>query len=236
LEYPKNIHSFYTIPCLQAHKWSKDIFEQVVEHIGAYDNENEWMLDEGACKSLQHFFLGSDFKPFLIALDMDETRVMERAKLAEEKQALKDFLRLNGHRELARWLDKEQDFDESDLDNTIFPNIPIPYEKMLDLQDLLKDINVKDTTIDLLASSLLDMARYTHAMHFKIDALQSRLGEAASAPEPSQTHASLLVKYPWLSRCDDHVFNLPPGQLAMELARTSAVIACVFASNVLVCV
>jgi hypothetical protein len=222
------------MPCLQAFKWSHAIYQDVVQHIGEFENEKEWKLDRATSESLQQFFLGSKFEPFLIALDTDETRVAERARHAEEKRALKETMRLDGVRELWRWNDDGKDFNEDDYNLTTFPKIPIPYDKMIHLQDMNKDDTMVDTNLGLHTSCILNMGRYLHALHYKIDELQSKCREERAAPSLNITQAAHVLKRPWLSKCDDHVFELPPGENAMELARTPAVIACVFALDVIV--
>ena len=224
------------MPCLQATLWSRQLFPDVVKHIGEFENEQEWILNDDAAKSLRHFFLDGNFDPFLIALDTDETRVAARAKHAEEKEQLKEKMRMNGVLELWRWHEDGKDFNEDDYDTTAFPKIPIPYDSVIALEDLMKDVSMEETTIYLLTSCMLNMSRYIHGLHYKIDDLQSKCRQVAGAPAHNITQAALLLKHPWLSRCDDHVLSLPPGEKAIDLARTPPVIACVLAFDQIVCV
>jgi hypothetical protein len=222
------------VPCLQPHEWSQAVFSDVTRFISEYDNENEWMLDEDASESLKGFFLGSGFKPFLVALDKDATRVAERADLKEKKKAIKARMHQNGTREVNRWQGECKAFDAGHSDDKQFPKIPIPYDMVIALSTLVEDADMKDTTVGLLTDCMLHTARYIHGLHYKIDELRSMGGGAGGAPEPVETQAALFVKHPWLSECDDHVFNLPPGATSRELARTAPVMTCVFALNVVV--
>ena len=112
------------------------------------------------------------------------------------------------------------------------PQIPIPWNDWLGLQDMAAEEGMGDTNLMLHTTCLLNMARYMHCLHYKIDGLQQSMKEVSLQQTPDQAQDALRKKYSWLSQCDDHVFKLPPVDKAMDLAWTAPVIACVLAYDV----
>jgi hypothetical protein len=165
--------------------------------------------------------MGEAFHPFLKALDTDAERVAAREQRAQSAVDLRELLMRNGTTELHRWRGTDEDYDEEAFADTMFPKIPLPlYDWVFLRDDLMAKGREEENKIPFLINSL---ARYAHALHYKIDDLTDQLANMRSVERSTARGWDvLLAKYPFLAECDDHV-RQTPHVTPLMLSRTSAV-------------
>ena len=211
--------------------WCADVFEDMLEELGAYDEEEEFELRPVDYKVLRDFFRGSKFSPFLTALDKDTARVAKREERKIAVNTFKEYRREMGLRELTRWIDEDKVFDEDEYNLYNNPTLPMRYGDWLDLIEVADkkrlpmtddETSESEGRVRKLASAVVALTSYATNLHWKIDHL---LHHTVTPPVTGTRaiHEQLLVKYPFLVRCDDHVAQVVPHEDPIELGRTSKV-------------
>jgi len=210
--------------------WCVDVFDDMLDELGKYDEEDEFELRPVDYKVLRDFFRGSKFSPFLTALDKDTARVAKREERKIAVSNFKEYRRDLGLRELSRWIDDEKEFDEDDYNLYNNPTLPMRYGDWLDLVEVAetKRLPMTDDETDesecrvhvrQLVSAVVALTSYATDLHWKIDHLLQHT-VTPTATGTRVIHAQLLVKYPFLARCDDHVAQVVPHEDPIELGRT----------------
>ena len=210
--------------------WCTDVFDDMLDHLTQYDEEDEFELRPVDNKVLHDFFIGTKFSPILTALDTDALRVADRMERKNAVSDSKEYRRDVGLRELSRWLDEEKEFDEDEFNQHQNPKLPMRYGDWLDLIDVVDrrrlpmtdDETGEKGRVRMLAKAIVALTSYATNLHWKLDHLLHH----TITPTVAGTQAlfdQLLVKYPFLARCDDHVANVVPNEEPIELGRTSKV-------------
>jgi hypothetical protein len=197
--------------------------------LGEMDDDNEFMLSKKNANIFQTFVMSATFIPFMDALDANSDRAALRKKQAEDINEFKAFRRDRGARELHRWLqtpDNPVEYDEDNYTALEFAKTPERYPEWLELIDVSTRLNDDQGMAEIISKALLNLMNYAHNMHFKLDYLLANartLPESVSGGDPFE---DFVLKYPWLSRCDDHVAKLKSSN-PVQLSRTSTVSGCV---------
>jgi hypothetical protein len=213
-----NIVSFHDVrACNQVVGWCTDCSEDIKDHIGKYDNPDDYDLLPADADQLRIFLLGSAFHPILTALDADPERVAAREKKEEDVLEFQSSRRRTGLRELDRWLGDLKEFDEDDYSSTPNAKIPMQYGDWLELDHILDDVEEGAEGIDkagqrLLTNAVQHLMTYVHNMHYKLDYLLGNSKNTQHSAGPAAAEEELRARHPFLNQCDDHVFKLPPLQ------------------------
>jgi len=185
------------------------------------EDEDDFMLHAPAAQRLLKFLGSAPFAAFLTALDTDSGRVAERERHAAQMNDLKELLSMNGHRELHRWLGETNEFDDADFEHVKLPKLPMSSAAWVRLREvLIPEADDKDDGVPAIVNNL---ARYSLALHYKLDAVLEMCRAKESDDGSLARNWNYAVnKWPFLVDCDDHV-RQTPDDTPLLLSRTSAV-------------
>ena len=222
ITYPQNIVCLLrTSVCVQPEEWAASMLPQIRDHIGDFDEEDDFKLDEIGATGLRDFLRGPSFLPFLTALDIDRERVTRReeetlsmVKLEESHDHLLKY-------HLNKWIEEEANLDPADYDSTKIPSPALPIKDMVLLKN---DLMPKAAIVgDITPGNIYALALYAQLTNLKVNALLDIVtAQGLVAKDSSPGWEDMLLKFPFLSQCDDHVKNVPRGT-PLQLSRTRAV-------------
>jgi hypothetical protein len=212
----------------EMHDWADRFSSKVFAKLGEFDEEQEFKLTTPSAETLRLILVGSMFHPVLVALDKNENRVRERAQTAVVIAGIKATNHRTGLKQLHRWLNREEKFDEDDYTEVQYPAPPLPHDEWAYLQqELIPQAKRED---DSTTTYINRIFRYMHTLHYKLDyLLKKSLADEVRNSTTDQGWQDYCARFPWLARCDDHVKHTPNVQ-PMMLSRTAGVpLICFFA-------
>ena len=192
-----------------------------MDHLTTFDDENEFRLDKADSATLRDFLRSKSFVPFLTALDTDFERVAKRESQSKQAAKLHELHESRGKQNLHRWLRKPEEYDPLDYAGIPFPSNPVPSADWVHLKKVV--MPVAEGEGDIMPRIVNHLTQYTHALHYKLDELLEMVNDkSTSSKDPTPEWDDLVGKYPFLSKCDDHV-RLVPKVPPLLLSRTPAV-------------
>ena len=193
---------------------------QIKDHLGDFDQEEDFQLDHLGAAGLRTFLRGPYFLHFLAALDLDRERVALREEEGESMLKLQesnDDL-LNYH--LKKWIEDEGHLDPADYESTKMPGPALPMKDLVSLKNILMPQGLLDN--DLTPANLYDLAIYSQLTNLKVNMLLDMVtAQGLVVQNSAPGWDDMVLKFPFLSQCDDHVRNVPRGT-PLQLSRTRA--------------